>query len=438
MGDYELVCFEGGEVVDEKYTLSCGSGHKGLLRTRYRAKQLNVRDCKGMFKFYDWLPVRSTIDTESEPIAFRSERLSQELGLDNLWVGFTGYYPERGGKVTSCTFKEMEALPTFARLRDNGGGTVIVASAGNTARAFAQTANTIGNPCVIVVPEKSVDRLSVTEDRGYARLFTVKGDYADAIQMADRITAIMGYVPEGGAKNVARRDGMGTVMLAVAVAMGGIPDHYFQGVGSGTGGISAWEASMRLIGDGRYGDRLPVLNLAQNSPFTPMAKAWNAGRREITEEDLGAGRDDVDKVFANVLTNRRPPYSVVGGVYDAMTVCGGRFYEVSNAEARSAEKLWMSVEDVRPDPAASVALASLMQVVEEGLIRKEERIFLNVTGGGLERAKEEFGMETVKPTAALVMDMDDSEIKGEMDARAGGCRPAKVRRRRHGSQPPLR
>lgn len=407
---------EGGEVVEERYSLSCENKHKGLLRTRYKAKQLNVRDCPGVFKFYDWLPVRSTLETESAPIAFQSEKLSKELGLDDLWIGFTGYYPERGGKVKSCTFKEMEALPTYARLRDCGGGTVIVASAGNTARAFAQTANDIGNPCVIVVPEKSKDRLSITEDRGYARLFTVEGDYADAIQMADRITAMMGYVPEGGARNVARRDGMGTVMLAGAVAMGRIPDHYFQAVGSGTGGISAWEASLRLIGDGRFGNRLPVLNLAQNKPFTPMAKAWAAGRRDITEEDLGRGREDVEQVFADVLTNRKPPYSMAGGVFDAMAACNGRFFEVSNDEARSAEKLWMSIENVRPDPAASVALASLIKAVEEGKVGMSEKVFLNMTGGGLERAREELGMETVKVAASLKMDMTDDEVRGAVDA----------------------
>lgn len=416
MGAYELVCMEGGEVVEERYSLSCENKHKGLLRTRYKAKQLNVRDCPGVFKFYDWLPVRSTLETESAPIAFQSEKLSKELGLDDLWIGFTGYYPERGGKVKSCTFKEMEALPTYARLRDCGGGTVIVASAGNTARAFAQTANDIGNPCVIVVPEKSKDRLSITEDRGYARLFTVEGDYADAIQMADRITAMMGYVPEGGARNVARRDGMGTVMLAGAVAMGRIPDHYFQAVGSGTGGISAWEASLRLIGDGRFGNRLPVLNLAQNKPFTPMAKAWAAGRRDITEEDLGRGREDVEQVFADVLTNRKPPYSMAGGVFDAMAACNGRFFEVSNDEARSAEKLWMSIENVRPDPAASVALASLIKAVEEGKVGMSEKVFLNMTGGGLERAREELGMETVKVAASLKMDMTDDEVRGAVDA----------------------
>jgi len=52
--------------------------------------------------------------------------------------------------------------------------------------------------------------------------------------------------------NVARRDGMGTVMLEAAVTIGRAPDHYFQAVGSGTGGIAAWEASLRLKQDGRF------------------------------------------------------------------------------------------------------------------------------------------------------------------------------------------
>ena len=416
MGDYELLCLDGWEYVPENYTLSCGNGHGGLLRTVYSKKRLDIANHGGVFRFYDWLPVHSVINTESAPIAFKNEELSKELGLNDLWIGFTGYYPERGAKVKSCTFKEMEALPTFARLRDCGGGTIIVASAGNTARAFAQTANDIGNDCVIVVPKKSYDRLKITEDRGFARLYTVDGDYADAIRMADRVTALMGYVPEGGAKNVARRDGMGTVMLEGAVTIGALPDYYFQGVGSGTGGISAWEASMRLIGDGRFGDRLPKLCLAQNAPFTPMAKAWNQGRRSITDEDLGDAERDVAEVYADVLTNRKPPYSVKGGVFDAMSACGGEFLEVTNAEAKEAEKLWMSFEDVRPDPAASVALASLIKAVNDGKVNRGSKIFLNMTGGGLERAVKECNMKAVAVAEELRFDMSDDEIRGIMNA----------------------
>lgn len=382
----------------------------------YETERLEDRRKGGVFRYSDWLPVRSTLETEAEPVVFRNEDLAREIGVEDLWIGFTGYYPERNARATACSFKQMEALPTFARLRDCGGGTVIVASAGNTGRAFAETANAIGNPCVVVVPEKSKDRLKVTKDDGMVRLFSVEGDYADAIAVADRLTAIGGFVPEGGARNVARRDGMGTVMLAGALAMGRIPDRYFQAVGSGTGGISAWEASLRLIRDGRFGSRLPRLELAQNEPFVPMAKAWAAGRRSILPEDLGDAERDVASVYADVLTNRRPPYSVAGGVFDAMTACGGSFRTVSNEAAKEAERLWMSYEDVRPDPAASVALASLIEAARNREIGKGERIFLNMTGGGLERAERELGLVTVSAEASLSPEMTDDYLRGVLNA----------------------
>lgn len=417
MGRYELVCQGGGEHVDESYTLSCPNGHKGLLRAVYEKRRLDVRDFNGLFRFYDWLPVDTVFETESAPVAFRSEALSKELGLENLWVAFTGYYPERGCRVKSCTFKEMEAYPTYARLKDNGGGTMMLASAGNTARAFAQTAVETGSSCVIVVPKASADRLTVTDDEGDVRLISVDGDYSDAIRIADRLTSMGGFVPEGGAKNVARRDGMGTVMLEAAVTIGRIPDRYFQGVGSGTGGISAWEASLRLIGDGCYGDRLPRLELAQNLPFAPMAKAWAAGRREIIPEDLGDDpKRDVSEVYADVLTNRNPPYSVAGGVFDAMTACGGDFITVTNEEARSAEKLWMQIENARPDPAASVALASLIRAVEEGKVSKDECILLNMTGGGRDRVSEDFEMHMIGSSAQVSCDATDDELREALDA----------------------
>lgn len=410
MGSYDLVCVDNGEIVEENYTLSCPNGRNSLLRARYHAKRLNLRNHDSVFKFGDWLPVSTVFDSKASPVTFQNERLSKELGLNNLWIGFTGYYPERGAYAKSGSFKELEALPTYSRLNDYSDKTVVIASAGNTARAFAEVGNQIGNNCVIVVPETAEGGMTVSEDRGFAKLITVKGDYADAIAIADRIAAMDGYVPEGGAKNIARRDGMGTVMLDATLTIGHLPDHYFQGVGSGTGGIAAWEAAMRLIADGRFGCGMPRLELSQNMPFTPMAKAWNASRGNIAPEDLGRGAEDVAEVYADVLTNRKPPYSVAGGVYDAMKATDGRFYEVSNAEAKEAEKLWMSVENVKPNPAASVALASLVQATEDGKINRDSCVFLNMTGGGIERAREELDFERMKSVASLGVDATDEEI----------------------------
>lgn len=421
---YTLRCVESGAAVEERYTLSCPDHPKSLLRADYAARQIDPRDIGNVFRFMDWLPVGDVLPGRARPVVFRNEDLSREIGVDDLWIAFTGYYPERGAYAASASFKELEALPTYSRLRRFTDSSVVVASAGNTARAFAEVGNQIGAGNVVVVPKTASGRLSVTDDNGMTTLIAVDGDYSDAIAVSDRIVALGGYVPEGGARNVARRDGMGTVVLEAALTSGRLPDRYFQAVGSGTGGIAAWEASMRLIGDGRFGDRLPRLELAQNEPFTPMAKAWSAGRREIIDSDLGWGKRDEEQVYADVLTNRHPPYSLAGGVYDAMSATGGSFRTVSNVDARNAERLWMTYEDVRPNPAASVALASLVSAARSGTIGKDERILLNMTGGGLERAREELGTTTIPVAAEVPADADDDSLREALYARGGGHRAA--------------
>ena len=410
MGSYRLRCLEGGEYVDDDYTLRCGR-HNGLLRAEYDAVTLVPKDTDGVFKFYDWLPVRSVIDTDSAPVAFRNRELGRELGLKDLWIAFTGYYPERGAFVRSCSFKEMEALPTLARIRDAGKGAVVVASAGNTGRAFAQVSNAVGMSSLIVVPKRSADRIWVPEDNGYARLMTVNGDYADSIAVADRISSSQSFIPEGGARNIARRDGMGTVVLESVLSSGKIPEYYFQAVGSGTGAISAWEASLRLIRDGRFGTRLPELHLSQNHPFTPMKNAWDEGRRNINEKDMENAERKISEVYADVLTNRSPPYSPAGGLFDAMTACGGTIRGVTNREAKDAERFWLGYESAVPDPAASVALASLMKAVEAGEIDTNKAVLLNMTGGGRNLVSEDVGMYSIERFAEVDPNISDVELR---------------------------
>jgi cysteate synthase len=113
--------------------------------------------------------------------------------------------------------------------------TLVVASAGNTARAFAQVASITGQSLVLFVPEKAIARMWITVERGPITLICVRGDYTDAIVVAEVVQSRPGFVPEGGAKNIARRDGMGTVMLDAALTIGRMPDHYFQAIGSSGG-----------------------------------------------------------------------------------------------------------------------------------------------------------------------------------------------------------
>ena len=152
-------------------------------------------------------------------------------------------------------------------------------------------------------------------------------------------------------------------MLAGTLAMGTLPDWYLQAVGSGTGGIAAYEASLRLIADGRFGTRMPRLLLFQNEPFIPMVRAWQEKRREIKDEDMPDAEQAISQVYSDVLTNRTPPYGIVGGVFDTLIATNGLMAGVSSADAQEAGKLFSSSEGIDRHPAAAVCVAGLNRAV---------------------------------------------------------------------------
>lgn len=417
MGDYTLKCLECDKQLEEHYTLNCPD-HNSFIRAEYASKQLELKDYPGMWQFLEWLPVHAFFELDSSSISYKSEALAKELGLNELYISFSGYWPERNAAIKTCSFKELEAPPTIQRIIENPVGKLVIASAGNTANAFAYTSTLTNVPVVLVVPESCLHRLWQPIPPGDSiKLVILRegNDYFDAISLAGRMTAsIDGLTPEGGARNIARRDGMSTVMLeAVTNTIKKLPQYYFQAIGSGTGAIAAWEASQRLIADGRFGSRLPKLHLAQNLPFAPIYNAWHAGRREIiTEEDMPDAKKLIEQMEADILSNRKPPYSIKGGVYDALTSSSGEMYGVTNEELNTAGKLFEDLEGIDILPAAKVAVAALLQAVEQNKVEADDIILINITGGGKKRLFED--QESFKIEPDIVVDNPDvalDEIK---------------------------
>ena len=146
---------------------------------------------------------------------------------------------------------------------------------------------------------------------------------------------------------------------------------------------------MRLRADGRFGVTPMRLHLSQNAPFTPMTDAWQQGSRDLLPMAESEQKARLRQTKAHVLSNRQPPYAVIGGVYDALRASQGFMYAVSNAEADRAGAIFLETEGCDSDPAAEVAVASLFQAVALGRIGRKDLVALNITGGGshlLERA----------------------------------------------------
>ena len=413
---YTLKCVATGREFDDSGWILDDAECKtpSLVRAHYEKKQIEVKpDSYGLYKFCDWLPVKRMLKGSSAPVTYKSEALAKHLGLDNLWITLNGYCPEKGVKMSTCSFKETEAYTVCARIDDKEERVMVVASAGNTARAFAKVCSDNNIKLLLAVPSDNLNALWFTEPlNDCVKLIACDkgGDYFDAINLSNLALKSSKFYAEGGAKNIARRDGMSTTVLSAVTTIGRIPDFYFQAVGSGTGAIAAWEANQRLIEDGRFGENLMRLIVSQNAPFVPMYDAWMADSREMLPYDTKKARRDAEIIDAKVLSNRKPPYSLAGGLYDALKATNGKIMVATNAQARRARKLFKELEGIDIYSAPSVALWSLIKMVEAGEIKKEDCVMLNITGGGEERATQNKELWYLKPSKVFSLTPDVDEV----------------------------
>lgn len=392
-----------------------------LIRARYEQTQLRVGEAsRGIYRFADWLPVRRILDGSSSPVTFRSRALGAELGLKNLYITLSGYYPAVGACMTTCSFKETEAYSVCARMSADCDKILVVASAGNTARAFARVCSDNNIPLLLCVPQDNLDALWFAAPLNpCVRLISPRSgaDYFDAIHLGNLAVQSPRFFAEGGAKNIARRDGMGTTMLSAAIEIGRIPDYYFQAVGSGTGAIAAWEANGRLRADGRFGDTTCKLVVSQNAPFTPMYDAWQADSRALLPYDDAQARADVDQITAKVLSNRRPPYSIIGGLYDALKATDGDITCHTNAELREAGAMFERCEGVDIHPAAAAAVASLRTKVARGQVPAESCVMLNITGAGEKLFKAQTSqLYHLAPSHVFDLDASADEVRSVIES----------------------
>ncbi len=404
---YKLMnCATGRIFEDAGWTLSdpeCET--PAMVRAVYENRKFEIRDdLDGFYRFAQWLPVKRTLKHSHAPVTYKSKGLGHYLGLENLYITFSGYFPEIGACMETCSFKETEAYSVCARLPEKHDRILVVASAGNTARAFAKVCSDNNIPLLLSVPEDNMGALWFHRPlNDCVKIIAAPAgcDYFDAIVLADKVCQSDRFMAEGGAKNIARRDGMGTTLLSAVEVTGRIPDAYFQAIGSGTGTIAVWENNLRLIEDGRFGTHKMRLYPSQNAPFTIMYDSWKAGSRALVHLSAEDARRQASEIKAKVLSNRKPPYSLAGGLFDALSDAGGNIYKVTNSEIDEWKARFKELEGIDIYSAASVAVASLSHAVAEKAVGKEEVIMLNITGGGESLTKEHHDVVYARPDMVI-------------------------------------
>ena len=396
MGNYSMRCLGTGVTFEDDYTLHFTDG--ALVIADYKSKLEVKSNLEGVWKYQDWLPISKPTSDVAGTVTYKAEALGQELGLTNLWITFHGYWPERKAICPTGAFKDMEAVPTIQRMRDHGCKGIICASAGNTARAFTHFCGKNNFPLIVVVGGIHADRIWATDD---VPLDSVKvvvvedGDYLDAKLVSKEIAAkLEGWQLEGGAHNIARRDGIGSLILDAWNEIGRLPDHYFQAVGGGPGPIGVQEMMQRLVDFGLAEGPVSKIHLSQNPEHCPIHNAWQEKRSQLMESDFP--NEEVE-VYSDYLLNKSPSYGIKGGVYDILNASNGETYVVPRDDAISASKLFEEVEGIDIMSPAAVALGSLIQAKDSERIHPDDCIVLNVSGGGVNRLKRDKNTRIVEP-----------------------------------------
>ncbi|MCH1443714.1 MAG: pyridoxal-phosphate dependent enzyme, partial [Candidatus Poseidoniaceae archaeon] len=319
---YMLKCLETGDLIEDNYTLKYTDN--ALLQSKFNGP-LTVKPLDGVWKYLDWIPTSTSNEYVAGTTTYKAEALGDVLGMSNLWVTFHGYWPEKGAMCPTGSFKDMEAVPTIQRLHDHGCTGLICASAGNTARGFTHFCGLADMPLIVVVGKDHGHRIwtRIGHPVSSVKVVVVEdGDYYDAKTVAKGIAKkLTGWQMEGSVHNVARRDGIGSLIIDATLTIGNMPTHYFQGIGGGPGPIGVHEMAERLIQSGQFDGPVPRQHLSQNVEHCPIHNAWQAKRDHLVEADFPP--QDVE-VYSDYLMNKGPAYGQVGGVHDILKSSKGQ------------------------------------------------------------------------------------------------------------------
>ncbi len=397
---YALVCQGcGWRTEADHHTVHCPDcGPSAFLRTEYRERDLTLSPGASEADFTGyraWLPVELRLPLSGLNIGLvHAEALGAELGLNQLWLLVSGYVPDLGATLPTATFKTLEAAGVMMRVVEQTDRTLIVSSAGNAGCAVLEMGAQLEVSGIVIVPENAREAMCTATRPGPRAPLLVcleQATYSDAIRLVGQVVERFPdtLVREGGAFNVARRDAMAVPVLRAVRALHRIPDHYVQAVGSGTGGVAAHEACLRLLSSGTVSGAGMRLHLVQNEPFIPMVEAWRAGTPDLVPLSSEEAWERLQQTYSTVLANAAPPFGVAGGVYDVLVASDGEMLSATNDEARSACRALNRAHHLEASPEAGVAFAGLRQLAVRRSIHADDTVLVHVTGAGWSRSVQE-------------------------------------------------
>ena len=288
--------------------------------------------------------------------------LRRHLGMPHLWVKDDTRNP-------SGSTKDRASLLVVAKAVEYGYGTIACASTGNAATALACMAAAAGLRAVVFVPAAAPPAKLVQIAAYGARLVAVDGSYDQAFELCGQACARFGWYNRNTAFNPFTVEGKKTAAVEIAAQLHPErADVVVVPVGDGViiSGVAKGFADVL--------DASPRLLAVQPEGSSALVRALAAGA--ATPEPMCGAASVADSLVVDAPRNAALALARVRASH-------GAGVEVPDAAIVTAITLLARTAGVFAEPAGAAALAGLMAAVSFGLVGRDERVVLLVTGSGL-------------------------------------------------------
>ncbi|MDD2229514.1 MAG: threonine synthase [Candidatus Cloacimonetes bacterium] len=321
-------------------------------------------------QFYPPIPVGNT------PY-FKAPRLSEKLGLPQLWIKNDALNP-------SGSYKDRASQVVVADAVQKGIAEIVAASTGNAASSLACIAASVGKQAVIFAPASAPPAKLIQIQVHGAKLNKVQGTYDDAFKAALDYSATYNCLNRNTGYNPLTVDGKKSAGLEIYLQNGQqVPDWIVIPVGDGVILSSIHKAFMDLLRAG-ITDKLPHLLAVQAESSDAITSYWETGAYQDAK---------LPATIADSISVKTP--ALAHWAVTAIKESKGKAIRVSDTEIQAAQLELAQLAGVFAEPSSSATLAGLHKAIAKGWIpaSSDATIVLLITGHGLKDTTSVKGFE---------------------------------------------
>ncbi|TRM74590.1 threonine synthase [Sulfolobus sp. E5] len=251
--------------------------------------------------------------------------------------------------------------------------TVIAASTGNTAASAAAYASRAGIKSFIVLPKGKVAIGKLAQSILYgAIILEVDGSFDVAMEAVMRLYRDLRIVYPLNSFNPWRLEGQKTIAFEIVEEIG-VPENVIVPVGNAGNIYAIWKGFNELLKTGEI-DKVPRMIGVQAEGASPIASAIIKGK------DEPEFTDNPDTLATAIRIGKPVNWKKA---FKAIKSSNGSAIIVSDSEILESQKDLARKEGIGAEPASSAALAGYYKALNEGIVNKDEKTVLILTGHSL-------------------------------------------------------